>query len=574
MASPTQTSVNFSDRPLNNKLISELRSIADLMGVDGHATLRKPELVKAIQRHMKETPGIADDPHFLPLFAHRTAPTAGGKNSAEKSTEDEIESSKPQLAATGANKTLLAQNVKLDPPAQFAKLSLGKKQGEALSRAEVVGEDDSDLSEDEGVRHDTATTPEPDSKVETIENKEEKSGVVQVNFFDEHDGTAPPRPVLVDDFPVVVSTAPDGTQKFTTLLSELIPAAISNDSPIKERGGRLYRPNIRDEPGHHHLGKIEALMTGTSTALKPQQMNEYALRTSDDGLLICDIFWDRSAQAVGGVPSSATHPIIPDDTKNDGLEIPDDVKPKPLKFTGAGTDVPLEIASDRAMNNPMHKNATPGLRGDFARFIHETVRAEVPDIPEYGADWPRCVFAGQLLDRKLHQDAIFTVLGKWGRTRGGYLVPKGFGEFAGVKFDKKFAYDALKLGSSSATDLEKYLGPAAIENAPKVQEWLESKGKTHDSKFRKMKTARFKEYIKEDHTKSRREVGGSRRADTSSRRVRHRSHSLSDSGAPARKHRKQASVSPAEDNSDNRVTKKASKGKGKKVESSSEDIDG
>ncbi|KAJ7478010.1 hypothetical protein B0H11DRAFT_1916859 [Mycena galericulata] len=119
------------------------------------------------------------------------------------------------------------------------------------------------------------------------------------------------------------------------------------------------------------------------------------------------------------------------------------------------------------------------------------------------------------------------------RARARYLVPKSFGEYLGVKFDKKFAHDALKLWSSSATDLEEYLGPAAIENAPKVGEWLESKGKTYGSKLRKMRMARFQGYIEEDHAKSyRKKAGGSRWSNTGSRRVRHRSPSLSDSGPP------------------------------------------
>jgi hypothetical protein len=41
------------------------------------------------------------------------------------------------------------------------------------------------------------------------------------------------RQVFVDEFPVAVSTAVNGTKKYTTLLSDLLPAAIKNDSPIK-----------------------------------------------------------------------------------------------------------------------------------------------------------------------------------------------------------------------------------------------------------------------------------------------------------------------------------------------------
>jgi hypothetical protein len=96
-----------------------------------------------------------------------------------------------------------------------------------------------------------------------------------------------------------------------------------------------------------------------------------------------------------------------------------------LKFTGAGTDIPVDIAADRAKHDPMHTKANPGLRDEFSKFIHASVKAAVPGIPEYGEDWTRCVFAGQMLDRYLMQEAAFKFLGAWSRTQGGYMVPHG-----------------------------------------------------------------------------------------------------------------------------------------------------
>jgi hypothetical protein len=116
--------------------------------------------------------------------------------------------------------------------------------------------------------------------------------------------------VIVDDFPVRFSTTANGGKKYSALLSKLIPAAIQNDSPIKgscdfnpvsclideislERNGRLYRPNIRDDPQHLHLGKIDALLDGSASALKANALNEYTLRKSEKGTFECDIFWDQ-----------------------------------------------------------------------------------------------------------------------------------------------------------------------------------------------------------------------------------------------------------------------------------------
>jgi hypothetical protein len=128
--------------------------------------------------------------------------------------------------------------------------------------------------------------------------------------------------VIVDNFPVQLSTTVNGSKKYSALLSKLIPAVIKNDSPIKgdcdsnpilclideislERNGRLYRPNIRDDPQHHHLGKIDALLDGSASALKVNAMNEYTLRTSDEGTFECDIFWDQlTGGAIAGQHNS------------------------------------------------------------------------------------------------------------------------------------------------------------------------------------------------------------------------------------------------------------------------------
>jgi hypothetical protein len=73
---------------------------------------------------------------------------------------------------------------------------------------------------------------------------------------------------------------------------------LTSNLSFLERGGRLYRPNIRDEPtAPHHIGKIDALLAKSSRALLARQMNEYNLVPLNDGSFACDVFWEQSSIA-------------------------------------------------------------------------------------------------------------------------------------------------------------------------------------------------------------------------------------------------------------------------------------
>jgi hypothetical protein len=99
MSTPVNPPLVLSDRPLNKKLIRDFQSIAVFMKLD--ATLKKDALLRAIQRHIKENPELADNAHLLPLFAHCCSPKNDVKTSAAKAAEEEVEGKKPQPAATG-----------------------------------------------------------------------------------------------------------------------------------------------------------------------------------------------------------------------------------------------------------------------------------------------------------------------------------------------------------------------------------------------------------------------------------------------------------------------------------------
>ncbi|KAF7372182.1 hypothetical protein MVEN_00077300 [Mycena venus] len=193
---------------------------------------------------MKDHPELADDPRLVPLFAHRSSPKNGPKTSAVKAAEEEVEATKPQPAATGANRTLLAKSAKTDPPPSFAKRSSGGHR----HTTESEHENGSDSSEEgDPAPRNVFATPEPEIKDETVDINQRMKGIVHVNFYDELDHKKSLRQVIVDDFPVQLSTTANGSKKYSALLSQLIPAAIRNDSPIKEHSGRLLHSRCDDD---------------------------------------------------------------------------------------------------------------------------------------------------------------------------------------------------------------------------------------------------------------------------------------------------------------------------------------
>ncbi|KAJ7862102.1 hypothetical protein B0H14DRAFT_3614398 [Mycena olivaceomarginata] len=100
--------------------------------------------------------------------------------------------------------------------------------------------------------------------------------------------------VYVEHVPVHMAVGDNGQRKYFTELSELIPAAVEQDSPIKVLGGRLYRPNIREDSAQHlQIGTIDAVLAGKSRELQPTALNEYIMHHSHDGLFTCDLFWDN-----------------------------------------------------------------------------------------------------------------------------------------------------------------------------------------------------------------------------------------------------------------------------------------
>ncbi|KAJ7789523.1 hypothetical protein B0H14DRAFT_3891800 [Mycena olivaceomarginata] len=405
MSASSNESLQLSERPLDKKLVSELVEIAKAMNINT-AKLHKPEILKAIKAHIQTHPGLG----------HRSGAEDGGKTSAGKATEEEMESSKPKEPATGPT-----------PLPRVQKALLAGPKGDEI--AEPAGaEDFSDLSGSDTPPQSRKHSPRTRPEGEKVEKKHEMSAVIQVNFLDQPTTVLPIVKYSWMSFPIAVSTADNGTKKYTTLLSDLLPAAIQNDSPIK---GKI----------RHSSGKeFERAAHATD--------NEYNLVPLSDGSFVCDVFWEQ--------PSITHAPQAPQATHLEGVQ-------------AVATSTPQEIntitANSRAQFSPLHEHALPGLRAEFVDFLHAKVKAEVPNMPDQGHDWGRC--------KPLSTSSLVG-----GGLQEGSPFPKAMRNFPASSFKKELILEVLNIKSSSTSDINKLFAPERLEKAPKAKAWVNSKGET------------------------------------------------------------------------------------------------
>ncbi|KAJ6548951.1 hypothetical protein B0H19DRAFT_1379179 [Mycena capillaripes] len=519
--------IAYTSLAFHKKLKPELQAIADAMGLEFSEKPTVAILRKDIQAHIRTHPELADDPRFTPVFAHRTGPKAAGKNSSDKANDEAAQVPITGGAITGANRTLIQQGVKTDPPGQFSRLSLDDDSGAALS---AHPQDDGDAGSDSQSHSESSSgnespSPEMEKKAKVLKQSNAKKicvplpDIVRVNFFDVKDPTAEPRqvPVLSNEIPISTVITADGGIVHKTFLDKVLPVAFQNDSPIKEVGGRIYRDGAA---GRLHLGKIDAILDGSARPLKINEVNAYTLRASTTGDLFCDVLWDTE---IGVIEAGNTgEPVVANPIAS-GSTFPLPANERPV-FTGAGTDVPLAIATDRALHNPTGRRAAPGVREVFLRFLHSVITQEVDGVPEFGTSWPRAKYAGMLLARHLLQEQVLEMFTAWSRPTGGYIIPATYPNYAGTSFTKDEILDTLKIKSSSSSNDHLLFAPESLMYSSKAKEW--------------MTTANFKKYLLE-----RRERRGHRSSSDKTRVRRRSSPSSPGEGSSRKKHRKSVTES-------------------------------
>ncbi|KAK6996146.1 hypothetical protein R3P38DRAFT_3072988 [Favolaschia claudopus] len=515
----------ITSAPFHKKLKAELQIIASEMGLNSNATV--PNLRKAIQEHLRTHAELADNPKYLTLFAQRTGAAPSARTSADKANEEALQEPIVPETVTGANRTLIERKIKTDPPAQFSRLSL--EDGAAHQRKsvdETLEQDSESGSDSESVasRPATPVRQEQDKKAPAHEQKKAVHAalpeVIRVNFFDMNRPQARPHevPVLIRDVNIATLAAQTGGVEYVASLKELLPVAFANDSPVKERAGRIYRPNVRRDASPHNVGKVEAILDGASRPLNIPELNAYTLR-DEGGSLFCDLYMSTSD---GVEHSDETAPV-------GGNETPADQR---LTFTGAGSDIPLAIARDRTVHNPSVGDTLDA----FVVFLHAFLKESIPELPDAGHVWPRAKYISTMLLRHLLEVKVMTVLTAWSRPTGGYLVPHGHGEFSGMRFTKDEVLLTINIKSSSSSNDNLLFAPDNLAPWPRAKEWYESGGKTHKDSFDRMTTSKFKKGLKQ-------RLDGLDHPQSSASRNRRRSPSPSAAEGSSRKHRRSVSVS-------------------------------
>ncbi|KAJ7032578.1 hypothetical protein C8F04DRAFT_1396610 [Mycena alexandri] len=380
-----------------------LQEIAEAMGMD-NVKNTKAVLISFINSSMDRFPStFQDDPRFIGLYEARSIPkkTRGhkGKNSASKAAEDSKDASKPAEPLTGANLTLFQQGNTTDPRPGFQSLSL-KVQGQNLSSLneqddsdrsssllEPITETDNDIEGDifesqDGPGLEAPPTPVGDQQEQaedeqevpgsapTSSKKARSTSTVLLRFSHPTEANRPAQQVAVNDASIIKTIFSDGTVKHQVELTKLLPKAIANSSPMKaDRAGRFSRPGVHHPEDVMSVGTVAQHLEGTATKLPNlsfQTGNRVTLVDHGD-VFGCELFFQPSTHA------PATAPIVLNAQSTSAFT---GVPPPLTSLTGAGSDLPLEIAqARREVQAQAHENILPKRAQEstphFLAFLRE-----------------------------------------------------------------------------------------------------------------------------------------------------------------------------------------------------------
>ncbi|KAH9927555.1 hypothetical protein B0H21DRAFT_838358 [Amylocystis lapponica] len=475
--------------PVNSKRRkADLVKIAEGLSLDSTGTIR--ELVPRINAHLQANQQLSTDPRFQQLFSYRSGEGSGGqalsketgKNSADKAADDMAEQHKSATSgtgtATGASKKLLEHKILSDPPPQFQPLrvpvprtpvkpphrlpqaafslfSQGAQDDnfESGSSPEpsatpiVLDDDDDDLSS----MMETLRTPSkrPKEGYKNTANKGTTPNFV-VTFHDHNNHTAPAQEVWVPGGVPVQHEHVNGADSYFVRLSDLLPLAIEQSTPIKARGGRLFRPGLAADKSRIQLGSISALLEpGKSLPLlKMERVNKYRLnhlRDGDEEMLTCDVFIDAPAAMPNTASSSGGG-----DTSSHSLT------------GGPGT----AVIQKTAYVNPRQEVGNPQANLErFIGFLRELLGGS-------DSEWRKAKNAGDILERYLAVKAAVDALDDlgWNRSTGGYMVPKDYDSiYAGRTFTKEEVHYALNVKHTQANNDAALFKPRLLAKLPDLK---------------------------------------------------------------------------------------------------------
>ncbi|KAJ7240227.1 hypothetical protein C8J57DRAFT_1478224 [Mycena rebaudengoi] len=490
-AGSTAVSVAYTGLVNGNRRKDELPAIAEAMGLSADG--QRGALAERILAHMTANTAICG---------------AAPKKSSHKTAEDALEAAKTPDAATGENKKLQDLKVTTDPPPGFASLGATTKPDIAPTNKALSPLTDASSVEPDGDAK--GPTDYPDDAHDKPEGKalQGETMAVLLNVLSLRD---PPQEVYIPEVPVQTQ-ALNGSIVHQTRLTQLLPAAIENHSPMKVKGGRFSRPGLHDP---------DAIMGAGTVA---QHFNRDT----------CSIMYDPDTEMTG----------------KDAVVQP----PGPTGLTGSGSDKPLEIARERARvkaeNDPRNDEAK--MR-EFHDFLLQHANVDLDNYSRGPVE--------NMRDALIHHLEYTKVIGKfkpWLKTKKRYTVPTNSSQFPGYSFLKSDITSALGLKSSTTNGNSTLFKNKHLVLSKKAKEWVATEGKEHSLDFDGMAIAKWKaRFLKT--TKGGDDSDG---------------HEAAKAAAKAQKKQKRQRANKSSSDEEEPVAVKKSKGKGKqRAVSDSEGMD-
>ncbi|TBU55993.1 hypothetical protein BD310DRAFT_883403 [Dichomitus squalens] len=505
---------------------AELTEIAKALNIWKYKDSKKT-LVSKISTHLRANPNLAKESQFQGLFAYRPdkdAAKAPTKNSADRDAEDKAEASKGAGTVTGALKMLSEHGIARDPPARVARLNIRTTRSsvhqsepqetisagaELSSSSAFESPPASPLVEqvDSSTAMNSHDVQEPiimggmDSDPDQISERAKEPSPKQTNrtFMVHHDSVSTANHVIL----VIVAFERDTgsgksvdevhiphTQQLAiherdeqgnictyVRLSELLPVAFKYVStPMKKRGGRLFRPGLSSEGAQVDIGSLESIARQERLKyLESEKVNHYLLESvqGEEESLVCRLF-------VRDPETSSTSKTSLVLCENFDREAHASAPFKPMPSQGVGR-------ANLGATSLSAKKDDP-----FVAWLWKLLKGRE-------AEWPKVTVAGDAIARvKAIHEAMAAIreLG-WERSSGGYRVPEDYvdaGAFTGRMFTKQEILTALRLGHSSSNGYEQLFARETMLKLPKLRQWFDDPSGPLASTFGYMTVKQLKQW--------------------------------------------------------------------------------
>ncbi|KAJ7685828.1 hypothetical protein B0H17DRAFT_1137313 [Mycena rosella] len=476
---------------------AELQDIAEALGLETSG------VVDALQARIRpfleaNTATLSKVPRFAGLYSYkadRKPSKKTVKTSADKAVEDDFEKAKSSaLTANRSDLKLKELKVTTDPPGSFAPLSLQKNTSPyvALDEGEK-SQSEENKSPVEDIDHNGSSSPltmtsmdlEAEGQVVPDDNKGKKKAdsdkrpdkprgrpekpkkdmtaetmpvlMKLISLKDE-----PTQEVLVPGVRITKFIASDGSTIHQTRLSELLPAVIENNSPMKTRGGNFMRRGIRQGasgPSFMAAGSVEQHIKGGE--IRPLLLDfakNFDLEVTDQGYYTGDIIYDAPAGNVCFISIYLKQILTRFRFRNQkGLQEPrlQARLISPAQDQTSLWTLPASAAKNRPRTGHERHPQKPGAPEGILRIFAWRSQSRPQDLP-------------------CRADAE---------------------KFLGQEFTKSDIVLALGLKTSTIGNINKYFGHDRLLHTPEAKEWFNSGGVKHGSTYNSMKPSSWKKHL-------------------------------------------------------------------------------